>query len=335
MLKNVALVGLALTLLSLGGAKAAPGTAGAAPAQLEIPYNAIAYDVWPLWQAIDQGLFRKYGDDVRPGGAMQSPAIVASILSGETKFAIVGEDAVISADLNGGDIVILTSDTEKLLLAVFATPAVHNVAGLKGKKIAISQFGTTTDFLARYVLQHAGLEAVKDVALVPVGSLANRVAALQSGAADAAIIGPPITFKAEKLGFHAIANMYDYDLLFYTSSLVAKRSWVKTHRTETLNVIRGYIAGGASIAHDKAAAVASLSKYTKVNDPEILQKTYQGYMKVLLKVPVPKTAAIETGLAQSKLPAAKKADPAQFIDPSFVEALDKDGFIASLYRQGK
>lgn len=335
MLKNALLAGLALTLLSLGGAQAAPAVAGASPAQLEIPYNAVAYDIWPLWQAIEQGLFRKYGVDVQPGGAMQSPAIVASILSGETKFAIVGEDAVISADLNGGDVVILTSDTEKLLLAIFASPALHDVRDLKGKKLAISQFGTTTDFLARYVLQQAGLEPVKDVALIPAGSLANRVAALQSGAADAAFIGPPITFKEEKLGFHSIANMYDYDLLFYTSSLVAKRSWVKAHRAETLSVIRGYIAGGASIAHDKDAALASLGKYTKISDPEILQKTYQGYMKVLLKVPVPKTAAIETGLTQSKLPAAKNADPASFIDPSPVEELDKDGFIASLYRQGK
>lgn len=330
MLKVMLLFAMALPFLfGIVGTPARAAEIAAAP--LEIPYNAIAYDVWPLWMAIDQGLFHKYGVNVRPGGAMRSPAIVASILSGETKFAVVGENAVIAADLNGGDLVILTSDTEKLLLAVFAKPALHSVNDLKHKTIGISQFGTTTDFLAHYILQQAGLRPGKDVALVPVGSIASRLAALQSGAVDAVIIGPPITFKAEKLGFHSIADMYNYDLFFYTSSLVAKRSWVKAHRAEALRVIRGYIAGGAWIAQHKKAALASLRKYTKITDPEILEKTYEDYMKVLLKVPVPKTAAIRTGLARSKLPEANSANPARFIDPSFVEELDKDGFVAGLY----
>ncbi len=293
--------GFAICLLAAGAAAAQPAAADAPAAALDIPYNAIAYDVWPLWAAIDEGLFLKYGIDARAGGAMESPTIVASMLSGETKFAIVGEDAVISADLNGADIVILTSDTEKLLLAIYAAPALRTVEDLKGKKIGISQFGTTTDFLARYVLQHAALQPERDVALVPVGSLANRLSALASGATDATIIGPPITLKAAKLGFHSIANMYDYDLLFYTSSLVAKRSWVNAHRDEALNVVRGYVAGGASIFRDQRAALAVLSKYTKTTDPDVLEDTYRDYMKVLLKMPVPKIAALRTGLEASKL----------------------------------
>jgi ABC-type nitrate/sulfonate/bicarbonate transport system substrate-binding protein len=312
---------------------AASPSALAAPIKFEIPYNAVAYDAWPLWQAIDEHLFLRYGIDATPGGAMESPTVVASVLSGETRFAVVGEDAVIAADLNGADVVILTADTEKLLLAAFASPKLHSIADLKGNKIAISRSGTTTGFLAHYVLQQAGLLAGRDVAILPVGSLTNRIAALQSGAAEAAIIGPPITFKAEALGFHSIANMKDYDLYFYSSTLIAQRSWVEKHRAEALNVVRGYIAGGASIVHDKKDALAVLGKYTRTNDPEILDKTYQAFMTVLLRDPVPKLAALKTGLDENKLPKAKTADPASFIDTSFVRELEKDGFIASLYKQ--
>lgn len=328
---KAALTALAMTLLA--SASAAAQSAAPIPAlKVEIPFNAIAYDAWPLWVALDEHLFQRYGIDATSGGAMESPTIVASVLSGETRFAIVGEDAVIAADLGGADVVILTADTEKLLLAVYASPKLNSVADLKGKRLAISQSGTTTDFLAQYVLHQAGLRPGQDVALLPVGSLASRVAALQSGAADGAIIGPPITFKAEGLGFHPIAVMTNYDFYYYSSTLIAQRSWVAAHRADTLNVVRAYIAGGASIVHDKPAALAVLAKYTKISDPVILEKTYEQFLTVLLRDPVPKLVALQTGLDESKLPAAKTAKPASFIDTSFVTELEKDDFIAGLYR---
>jgi ABC-type nitrate/sulfonate/bicarbonate transport system substrate-binding protein len=328
---KVLLASLALTVL---GAGAAPAQAAgvAAPLKIDVPVNAIAYDAWPLWTAIDEHLFERYGVEASTPGAMASPTVVASILSGETIFAIVGEDAVIDADLNGADVVILTADTEKLLLAVYSPSQLHNVADLKGKKLAISQFGTTTDFLGHYIADQAGLAVGRDIVLLPVGSLANRLAALQSGAAEGALLGPPITFTAEGLGFHAIARMTDYGLLFYSSTLIAQRSWVEAHRAETLDVVRGYIAGGAAIARDKPAALAVLAKYTRTTDPQILDRTYQGFMSVFLRKPVPRVAGLQAGLASSKVPAAKTADPTRFIDPSFVTELDQDGFIANLYK---
>lgn len=338
---RAAAMGLVLALLAPGYAPiqsvaaqstAAPSAAARPPLKLKIPYNAIAYDAWPLWVAMDEHLFEHYGVEATPGGAMESPTIAAAILSGEIRFAIFGEDAVIAADLGGADLVILTADTEKLLFAIYAPPAIKSVADLKDKKLAISQSGTTTDFLSRYVLKHTGLRVGEDVALLPVGSLANRVAALQSGTADAAIIGPPITFTAQSLGFHPIAVMTDYDFFYYTSALVAQRSWVEAHRAETLNVVRGYMAGGAAIVHDKPAALAVLSKYTKITDPNMLAKTYDAFLMVLLRDPVPKPAALRTGLDESKLPNAKTAKPESFIDTSFVTELEKDGFIAGIYK---
>lgn len=329
---KAALAAFGCALLFVSGAMAQT-PAAVPPLKTEIPYNAIAYDAWPLWQAIDQHLFERYGIDATPGGAIQSPTIVASVLSGETQFAVVGEDAVIAADLNGADVVILTADTEKLLFAIYATPKLHSVADLKGERLAISQSGTSTDFVASYVLRQAGLRAGQDVVLLPVGSLASRVAALQSGAAAAAMIGPPVTFTAQSLGFHPIAELPNYDLLYYSSTLIAKRSWVAAHRAETLNVVRGYIAGGASIVHDKPAALAVLAKYTKTNDPDILEKTYDAFLTVLLHDPRPKLAALQTGLDESTLPMAKTANPASFIDTSFVAELEKDGFIAGLYEK--
>ena len=154
--------GLILVVLA-----AASGKAQAPLLKLDIPYQAVGIGVTPLWTAIEGGLFRPYGIEATTEFVSQSPVLVASMLSGETPFAIAGEDAVISADMRGGDIAILASGPEKLVFTIYAAPTLHDVADLKGKKIGISRFGATTDFIARYILKHAGLRPDQDATIFP------------------------------------------------------------------------------------------------------------------------------------------------------------------------
>jgi sulfonate transport system substrate-binding protein len=326
-------VALALTALTLGSVTSSPVAAAAAALQTSIPYDAGAIGAAPLWVAMDNGLFRRYGIDASRSEASQSsPAIMASMLSGESPFATIGEDAVISADLNGADIAIVASGPEKLFFKLFATPKIHSVADLKGKKIGISKFGSTTQFVARYILTVAGLDPKTDVTLVPAGSQSNRLAALTTGMADAVVLGPPITVKARALGFNPIADMLDAKMLYYTSALAAKRSWVKAHPAETLNVVRAFAAGVAMIRTDKKAALAALAAHTGTTEPQVLEDAYRSLLKTLPKIPTPQVAALKTGLAASRLAGAKHADPARFIDAAFVDELERSGFIAGLYK---
>jgi NitT/TauT family transport system substrate-binding protein len=314
------------------GPLASGDCAAQAPLTLQIPFQAIGIGLTPLWTAIESGLFRKYGVEASTTFIAQSPTLVAAMLSGDTPVAISGQDAVINADLNGGDIVILASGPEKLVFTIYAAPNLHSVADLRGKDIAISQFGATTDFITRYVLKQAGMEARRDADIVPMGTQANNLAALQAGTIHAAVLAPPTTLKAKKLGFNAVADMSDYDLLFYTSALLAKRSWVAAHREDALNVVRGYVAGIAMVHNNARAAQAALGKYSDTSDPELLETSYQALVKVLPRVPVPKPAALQTGLNESPNPAAKSADPKSFIDASLIERLEREGFIERLYK---
>lgn len=325
----------ALTLaLVIGASVNARGAAAADNAawQAEIPFQAVGIGVTPLWVAVDLGLFKKYGIDARTEFVSQSPTLVAAVLSGDTPFANVGEDAVISADLNGGDIVILVSGPERLVFQLNALPAIHTVADLRGKKIGISQFGATTDFIARYVLGKAGLNPKTDADILPTGPQAANLAALQARFIDAAVLAPPVMIKAQQLGFAPVADMLDYDLAFYTSALVGKRSWIAAHRAETLAAVKAYVAGSAVVHRNKSAAEAAIAKYSALKDPAVLDASYALLIRALPQVPMPKADAIQTGLAQRTDAAAKTADPNRFIDPSFVQELQTTGFIDQLYK---
>jgi NitT/TauT family transport system substrate-binding protein len=52
---------------------------------------------------------------------------------------------------------------------------------LKGKCIAISRFGSSSDFIARYALSKVGLTPGKDITIVQIGSTTARVDAALTG----------------------------------------------------------------------------------------------------------------------------------------------------------
>lgn len=299
--------------------------------KLDIPYQAITIGQLPLWMALDNGLFRRYGIDASGEYAGESPTLVASLLAGETPFANLGQEAVVKADLSGGDIVVLVSGPEKLFFSMCGQPSLKSVADLKGKKIGISRFGTTTDFIARHVLAEAKLDPKTDATILQVGSQVSLLAALQSGVIDGAVLGPPIMINAGKLGYPELADLLDDNMLFYTDALVGKKSWIEAHRDVTLNVVRGFVAGIAAVHAQQALAIATLGKYTKTTDADSLNGAYGLLVRALPKVPVPKAAAVAASL-DSTTAGGKAADPNTFIDPSFVTELDRDGFIAGLYK---
>ncbi|HLY64565.1 MAG TPA: ABC transporter substrate-binding protein [Chloroflexota bacterium] len=350
---------LALFLSACGGSSSAPSTAlasapaasaqppkpavaSSAPAraatseqplaQLTIPYTAVSVSNTPIWVPIEAGLFKKYGIDARTEFVSQSPNVTAAMLSGQTPVANQGEDSVINADLEGGDIAIVASGMDKFLFSVFSSPKLATVADLKGKKIGISKIGSTTDFVARLVLSKNNLQPEKDVALIQLGGVPEIMAGIQSGAVDAGMLSPPTDAKARQAGLKELVNLTKYDVTYYQAPLAITKSWLTGHHDQALNVLRGYAAGVALTHRDKEQTKAIIAKYTKTDDQAVLEDAYQALVLALPQVPTPKADAIQTGLAQSTAPKAQAADPNSFIDPSLVDELQKSGFIDSLYR---
>lgn len=326
---------LAFGAAGLASPVRAQAASGGGGAKLDIPFNAVSYDVTPLWIAVDNGLFRRYGIDATIAGAVQSPALVASVLSGETPYAVSGPDAVVSADLGGADIVLLAAGP-RVYFGIYGVPGIHAVGDLKGKKIGITQFGTTTDFIARYALKQAGL-AANDVTLLPLGPQQNVFTALLAGRIDGAELAADAALEGDRASEQGkltkLADVFHYNLFFYSASLITTRSWIKAHPQETLDVVRSYVAGIAAVFADKNAALAALNKHIQSNDAATTNDAYQMLTRVLQKDPKPQAEVLKTILQQSNNPGAKTADPATFIDASFLQTLEHDGFIDGLYRK--
>ncbi len=103
------------------------------------------------------------------------------MLSGQVQIAHLGGSATLSATAEGGDLVVI-SITGPVCPFVFMAPAaISNIDQIKGKKIGVSNVGSSSDIATRVMLKKVGLDPEKDVSIVAVGSLQNRMAALLNG----------------------------------------------------------------------------------------------------------------------------------------------------------
>ena len=81
---------------------------------------------------------------------------------------------------------------------------------------------------------------------------------------------------------------------------------------------------------DKPATKRVIQKYTRDNDDEILETTYQYAVDYVVRPPYPTRAGILEVLKQSTHPKAKTANPDDFVDTSLVKSLEESGFFQQI-----
>ena len=334
---TVLLVAVAMIFVASCSTKtSAPSEAPSKTETVNAAFSSVAASENPLWVAKEQSLFGKYGLDVNitqiTGG---SSTVVQAMLGGNIDIAQIGAPAVVDANLQGADFVVVADIINRLVMSMYSTQAIGSVADLKGKKLAVTRAGTITDFGGRYVLKKAGLEPEKDVGIVQSGGVPEALAALQSGNVQAAVLLSPHTLKAKDLGFKELVDLGTLDLEFQVNCLVVSKKWLAGHRGTLEKFLKAYLEGIAFAKKNKAATANILSKYTKMTDQIGLDDGYNLYVtKYLSSKPYPSAAAIQNVLdfVATRDPKAKELKAQDFVDQSFIKKLDESGFIDGLYK---
>lgn len=140
----------------------------AAPTRTVIRAGRITGDmsVYPVAWTAAQGLYERAGLEVRFVDFGSGTDAVRALVAGDIDiFLTTMISTLVLAKARGGpDIwaVFQLSDNTIFLLVVNAGGPVKTVADLKGKKVAITRFGSGSDFIARAILAKNGLKAKED-----------------------------------------------------------------------------------------------------------------------------------------------------------------------------
>lgn len=303
--------------------------------KLRFVYSAIGGSQSSVWIPYEAGIFRKHGLDVEllyVGGGGRAAQVVQS---GEVPLGIFTGGAVVSADLAGGDLVIVASGMNVIPFFLMARPDIHRVEGLKGKKIGITRFASATDFALRYAEEKWPVKREKDFAVIQVGGMPEMLAALKGGALDAAMLNTEFSILARREGLRELADIAALGLAFPTSAIGTTRSYLKRNENAVRKFVRGFVEGNHLAKTQRAFSVEVFRKYLKNNDRDYLNAIYDLYvLRYIPKVPYPSPEAIKTVLDQmaDKDPRARAAQPEQFIDNRFFQELEREGFIQKLWQ---
>jgi ABC-type nitrate/sulfonate/bicarbonate transport system substrate-binding protein len=208
---------------------------------------------------------------------------------------------------------------------IFARKGIKSIKEVK--RVAISRFGSNADFAARYLLQREGLRPDVDVALLQVGNQSNRIAAVETNNADAAMLTPPMTLQARKLGLTLLVDASKLNIPYSSLFFVSRRPYLMKNRADLVNFTKAMIEGVAFYKSNKEFALKVLSKYMHVQDRDVLEENFREYDFPLRPYPAREYFELPIQEVGKKDPKVLKENPDRFVDMSIVKEIDASGFI--------
>ena len=229
-------------------------------------YSNISADDWVPWYAFEKGIFKENGLDVDlqsiNGGAQTSAALLANGI----QIGQFGGAEALSANAGGADLVLVGNLAPVYPNKLYAQKGITTVAGLKGKKVAVSNAGGSSDIATRSALKASGLDPDKDVIIVAVGSHANRTAALLAGSVDAGVDDPPEDAELVKAGLNVIIDLASQKLPAANTGIIMQRTFLNANKETVQAYVDSLVQARVKMKTDKDGAVAVLKKYFKFDD---------------------------------------------------------------------
>jgi ABC-type nitrate/sulfonate/bicarbonate transport system substrate-binding protein len=276
----------------------------------------------PLWLADALHLFDDLNVTVTLS-LIQANAAVAGLLARTTDAILQSAAPVITADLNGNtDLVFVASTGNHAVFGLYAAPSMAGPNDLRGQVLATDRPGTPNDYGARALLSRLGLK-LADVDALPVGGSTNTIAALLSGQAQAAVLSPPESFRAEAAGFRQLTNIFDQ--AYQGAGVVMQRSRLDERGAGGVAFLKGLRRGVEAYNAQPERAMQVLADYAKETDETIIRQTYDFYRTQAPFEPTlrPTLAGIQSMIdfLADTVPAAKSVQAAQFVDTRLLDQL--------------
>ena len=301
-----------------------PGPAAAA--NINVVWTSEVGQFAPLWITKEAKLFEKYGNQVQLIFIQGASSAAAALSSGDAQVGMFSPQVVVSTPAL--DLVMFGRLGNTMDNRIYARKGIKSLREVK--RLAISRFGSNADFAARYLLQREGLRPDTDVALLQVGNQANRIAAVETNNAEAAMLTPPMTLQARKLGMTLIADASKLGIPYSSLFFVSRRPYLTKNRADLVNFTKAMIEGVHYYKANKEFSMKVIGKYMKIEDREVVEENFREYDFPLKPYPAKEYFALPIQEVGKKDPKVLKEDPERFADQSLVKELDASGFIDKL-----
>ena len=284
------------------------------------------------------GLFQKHGINIElisfPGGTVGLQALFA----GDIQFATSDGVAGLSANLRGANLYFVAGMINTFPFSILSKPEIRAPQDLRGKKIVISRYGSSSDTAVRAAVEKYDLKPDKDVIILQGGGQTERFAALRAGAVDAAIVSPPLNLAGKQLGFNEVIDLSESGVAYSHQQIVAIKDYLDRNPDTVLRTLRALCEGLAAWKDPakKSVVLSQIAKYLRL-DPEKqkdqIDETYRYYSKTFPIRPFATAEGLEltAQMLKKSRPEAKDIQAKDWLNNRFMAQLEKEGFLAKVF----
>ena len=329
-LKSAGVSILALVIFLNGGV-----LSYAAERPMRVAFPAPAGAFMPLWAAQDAGIFKKHGLPVELIAVGSSTRGIAAMASGDLDILAGGGSSGVTSQLQGyTDLALFGNVIQSFLFSVMVQPSITEIAQLRGKRMGVTRFGGTLDFVARQYVKRHGMEPGKDITFVQIGAMPDIVVSVVTGAIESGVVGIPQNLLAKKQGLREMADLSESGGRYALAAYVAKRSYLAEHHERVVRFMKAQVEAIHYLKTRPNEGMEILKRYTRIEAPDILKPAYDLHIKLFPRVPEVFTEDLKLVLEEVAMtvPKAKGANPAGFIDSRAAKEVIASGFVDQLYR---
>lgn len=179
--------------------------------------------------------------------------------------------------------------SERLVYSIIARPEFKSLKDLRGKRIAVTGLGGTSEVVLRIGLEAAG-ENPKDFIIIGLGA-AQLMSGLESGSIEAANFNPPFLYFAKRKGFRELLDVGAHAQM-PLGGLTASNASIQNRAAELKRIIRSMQIARRMLLQAKEKSVDFIVRAIKV-DRQTAEDSYEDYRKTSSGSGVPSREGME------------------------------------------
>lgn len=285
----------------------------------------------PIYVAYEGGIFKKYGLNAHL--QLSNPQVSAqAVVSGEADFYTEGSD-LINARLQGGRVKYFGATLQQFVFQVWTAKDITSIQQVKGKTYAATTPRAALDIATREAMKKNGLVADKDFKIMYVQTIPAVLTSIISGKAAAGTLSAPNNLKARDAGLNMLADIGKLSIPGLQMAYGTTEKYLNSNPNTVYAFLKAIAESVVLSKKDASLTKRAIAKYTKTDDLQMIEETYDQYAPYWMLSLAVQREAIQSHfgyLDEKDFPQAKNADAREFFDNSFVDNLERSGFFSRI-----
>ena len=315
---------LAILLLILFATTQTVRSAEIAKEKITFAYASISPSMSAVWMAKEIGAFERNGLNAELVYISSGATTIQALVGGSVQAALGASNAVVAATLKGAPILAVGGNSSRPGMQLWVQPEIQRAEQLQGKTLAITRFGSTSDFVTRLILRKLNLEGKTE--LRQFGGVVEADMGFRARQAEGRVSSQAPGPKARML-----VDAAELGIPFSMNLLAVSNDYLQKLPKSVDAIVRAYIEGIAALKTRKAQALKLFEKYMGQRGGSA-EMHHDFVMRYLDSVPRIDPAAVDTVL---EMVGAKGAPRDRLYDNTIIDRLIHEGFTDKLYKGAK